>query len=44
MEVNIIRTNLVFMDFINNFGISGDVIGYITMLNPHPFTFGNTKL
>ena len=43
MEVKNICTNLVFMDLINPFGVSGDVIGYITMLNPHPFTFGNTK-
>ena len=44
MEVKIICRNLVFMDLINPFGINGDVIGYINMLNPHLFTFGNTKL
>ena len=44
MEVNIICTNLVFMDFINPFGFSGDVTGYINMHNPHLFTFGNKKL
>ena len=44
MEVKIICTNLVFMDLINPFGVSGDVIGYINMHNPHLFTFGNTKL
>ena len=44
MEVNVICTNLVFMDLINTFGVSGDVIGYINMYNPHLFTFGNTKL
>ena len=44
MEVNIICTNLVFMDLINPIGVSGDVTGYINMHNPHIFTFGNTKL
>ena len=44
MEVNIICTNLVFMDLINPFGFSGDVRGYINMHNPHLFTFGNIKL
>ena len=44
MEVKIICTNLVFMDLINPFGFSGDVIGYINMHNQHIFTFGNTKL
>ena len=31
------------MDLINPFGVSGDVIGYININNPHPFTFGNTR-
>ena len=44
MEVKIICTNLVFMDLINIFGVSGDVIGYINMHNLHLFTFGNTKM
>ena len=44
MEVKILCANLVFMDLINLFGVSGDVIGYINMYNPHLFTFGNTKL
>ena len=44
MEVKIISENLVFMDLINPFGIIGDVIGYISMHNPHLFTFGNKKL
>ena len=44
MEVKIICTILGFMDLINTFGVSGDVIGYINMHNPHLFTFGNTKL
>ena len=44
MEVKIICTNLVFMDLINPFSFSGDVIGYLNMHNPHLFTFGNTKL
>ena len=44
MEVKIICTNLFFMDLINHFGVSGDVIGYINMHNTHLFTFGNTKL
>ena len=44
MEVNINCRNFVFMDLINPFGFSGDVIGYINMQNPHPFNFGNTKL
>ena len=44
MEVKIICTNLVFMDLINPFGVSGDVTGYINMHNTHLFTFGNTKL
>ena len=44
MEVKIICTNLVFIDLINPFGVSGDVIGYINMHNPHLFTFGKTKL
>ena len=44
MEVNIICTNLFFMDLINPFGVSGDVTGYINMHNPHLFNFGNTKL
>ena len=44
MEVKIICINLVFMDLINPFGISGDVIGYINMNNPHIFNFGNIKL
>ena len=44
MEVNIICTNLVFMDLNNPFGVSGDVTGCINMHNPHLFTFGNTKL
>ena len=33
-----------FRDLINNFGVSGDVIGYINMHNPHLFTFWNKKL
>ena len=44
MEVDIICTDLVFMDLINPFGVSGDVTGYINIHNPHLFTFGNTKL
>ena len=44
MEVKIICKKLGFMDLINPFCISGDVIGYINMNNPHLFTFGNTKL
>ena len=44
MELKIICRNLVFMDLINPFGISGDVKGYINMHNPHLFNFGNTKL
>ena len=44
MEVKIICEKLVYMDLINPFGVSGDVIGYINMHNPHFFTFGNTKL
>ena len=44
MEVKIICTNLVFMDLINPFGVSGDVTGYINMNNLHLFTFLNTKL
>ena len=44
MEVNIIYANLVFMDLINHFGVSGDVTGYINMHNPCLFTFANTKL
>ena len=32
------------MDLTNPFGVSGDVTGYISMHNPHLFTFGNTKL
>ena len=44
MEVNIICTILGFMDLINTFGVTSDVIGYINMHNPHFFTFGNTKL
>ena len=44
MEVNIIFTNLVFMDLINPFGFIVYVIGYINMHNPHLFTSGNTKL
>ena len=44
MEVKIICTHLVFMDFINPFDVSSDVIGYINMHNPHLFTFGNGKL
>ena len=44
MEVKIICTNLVFMDLINPFGVSGDVTGYINMHNPHLFNFGNPKL
>ena len=44
MEVKIICRNLVFMDLINPFGISGDFAGYINMHNAHLFTFGNTKL
>ena len=44
MEVKIICRNLVLMDLINPFGISGDFIGYININNPHIFTFGNTKL
>ena len=44
MEVKIICTNLVFMDLINPFGVSGDVTGYINMHNTHLFTFGNKKL
>ena len=44
MEVNIICANLVFMDLVNPFGVSGDVTGYINMHNRHLFTFGNTKL
>ena len=44
MEVNIICRNLVFMDLINPFGISGDVTRYINIQNPHLFTFKNTKL
>ena len=43
MEVKIICANLFFMDLINPFGVSGDVIGYINMHNPYLFTFGNTK-
>ena len=43
-EVKIICTNLVFMDLINHFCLSGNVIGYINIHNPHLFTFGNTKL
>ena len=43
MEVKIICANLFFMDLINIFGVSGDVIGYINMHNPHIFTFWNTK-
>ena len=44
MELKIICTNLVFMDLTNNFGVIGDVIGYINMHSPHLFTFGSTKL
>ena len=44
MEVMIICANLVFMDFINPFGVIGDVTGYTNMHNPHLFNFGNTKL
>ena len=44
MEVKNICTNSVFMDLINPCGVSGDVIGYINMLNTHCFTFGNKKL
>ena len=44
MEVKIICTNLVFMDFIEPFGVNGDVTRYINMQNPHLFNFGNTKL
>ena len=44
MEVNIICTNLGFMDLINPFGFSGDVTVYINMKNPHIFSFGNIKL
>ena len=32
------------MDLVNPFGVSGDVMGYINMHNPHIFPFGNTKL
>ena len=35
MEVKIICTNLVFMDLINHFGVTGDVTGYINLHNPH---------
>ena len=44
MKVKVICANLFFMDLFNPFGVSGDVIGYINMHNPHIFTFGNTKL
>ena len=44
MEVKMICTNFVFVDLINPFGVSGDVIGYINMHNPCLFTFWNTKL
>ena len=44
MEVNIIYTNLVFMDLTNPFGVSGDVTWYIDMHNPNLFIFWNTKL
>ena len=44
MEVKIICRNLVFMDLINPFGISGDVTRYINMHNQCLFTFGNSKL
>ena len=44
MEVKTICENLVFMDLINPFGISGDVTEYTNMHNPHLFAFGNTKL
>ena len=44
MEVKIICANLVFMDLINNFGVSVDVTGYTNMHNPRLFNFGNTKL
>ena len=44
MEVKNICTNSVFMDLINPCGVSGDVIGYINMHNPHIFNFGNTNL
>ena len=33
-------TNLNFMDLINPFGVSGDVIGYTNIHNPHLITFG----
>ena len=35
--------NLGFMDFINPFGVSGDVTWYINIKNTHIFTFGNKK-
>ena len=44
MEVKIICANLVFMDLINYFCVSGDFTGYINMHNPHLFTTGNKKL
>ena len=44
MEVKILCANLVFMDLINLFGVSGDVTGYINMHNPCLFTSRNTKL
>ena len=44
MEVKNICTNSVFMDLINPFGVSGDIIGYINMHNTHIFTFWITKL
>ena len=44
MEVKIICANFVLVDFINPFGVSGDVTRYINMHNSHLFTFGNKKL
>ena len=38
MEVNIICTNLIFMDLIKPFGVNGDVTRYINMHNPQLFT------
>ena len=40
MEVKIICAIFYFMDLINPFRVSGDVIGYINMHNTHIFTLG----
>ena len=43
MEVKIICANFVLMDFINPFGVSGDVTRYINMQISTYIYFGNTQ-